>query len=249
MKKIIAAVLLISFSTFSANAAPSLGAFSLTGGLAHNSSVWGASGKQENFELDGTAKAVQNQSGVFTESFSSQFIEVGIGQWVSLGYEISDTIATPTNVVHERKTSAGQGGGTGLKNTISVDFKDLATTYIKINTPIGIYFKYGNVDTDMDIKEVMASGNSYANVSTSGSSTGMGYQKHIGDSGFGFRFEANYIELDNVKTNNGELSGALTCLNTGTCAGVNNGLNKVSASNLEGLAGKVALTYTLGRNN
>ena len=247
MKKIIAAVLLISFSTFSANAAPSLGAFSLTGGLAANNSVWGASGKQEGFELDGTAKAVQNQSGVFTESFSSQFIEVGVGQWVSLGYEISDNIATPTNVTQER--DAAINGGTFLKNEVSVTFQDLTTTYLKVNTPIGVYFKFGNVETDLDIKEVMASGNSYANVSTSGSSTGMGYQSHFGETGFGFRFEANYIELDGVKTDNGETAGALVCLNTGTCAGVNNGLNKVSASNLEGLAGKVALTYTLGRNN
>tara|TARA_B100000767_G_scaffold220491_1_gene208804 strand:- start:1038 stop:1778 length:741 start_codon:yes stop_codon:yes gene_type:complete len=246
MKKIIAAVLLISFSTFSANAAPSLGMFSLTGGLAANNSVWGASGKQEQFELDGTAQAVQNQSGVFTESFSSQFIEVGVGQWVSLGYEVSDNISTPTNVTQERDVAPN--GGTFLKNEISVTFQDLTTTYLKVNTPIGVYFKFGSVETDLDIKEVMSSGANYANVSTSGSSTGMGYQKHIGESGFGFRFEANYIELDGVKTDNGNTNGSLTCLNTGTCAGVNNGLNKVSASNLEGLTGKVALTYTLGRN-
>jgi hypothetical protein len=247
MKKIIAAVVLMSFSTVSAFAG--MGAFSITGGLASNNSVWGASGKQENFELDGTAKAVQNQSGVFTESFSSQFIEVGIGQWVSLGYElVPDSISTPTNVVHERKTSAGNGGGTGLKNTVSVDFNDLATTYIKINTPMGIYFKLGNVETDLDIKEVMASGNNYKNVNTSGTSTGLGYQRYIGESGFGFRFEANYIELDAVATNNGKNQGPLTCLNTGTCAGISNGLNKVSASNLEGLTGKVAITYTFGRN-
>ena len=245
MKKIIAAVVLMSFSTVSAFAG--MGAFSLTGGIATNNSVWGASGKQENFNLDGTARAVLNESGVFTETFTSQFIEVGVGQWVSLGYEIvPDSISTPTNVVHERKTSAQNGGGSNLKNTISVDFNDLQTTYIKINTPMGVYFKIGNVETDLDIKEVMASGNTYANVSTSGTSTGMGYQKYIGESGFGLRVEANYLELDNVTTNNGK--GTYTCLNTGACAGVGNGLNKVTASNLEGLTGKVALTYTFGRN-
>ena len=247
MKKIIAAVVLMSFSTLSANAA-SLGMFSLTGGLAQNNSVWGASASQQNFAIDGTAKKIENDSGVFTEGFGSYLLEVGIGQWISLGYElVPDSISTPTNVTHERKTSAGNGGGTGLKNTVSVDFNDMATTYIKINTPIGIYFKFGNVETDLDIKEVMASGNSYKNVSTDGTSTGAGYQKLIGDSGFGIRVEANYIELDAVQSDNGV--GNLVCLNTGSCATQLGGKNIVKASNMEGLTGKVALTYTFGRNN
>ena len=77
------------------------------------------------------------------------------------------------------------------------------TTYLKLNTPMGIYFKYGTVSTDLDIKETQHSGNTYANTSVDGTSIGAGYQKTLGERGFGFRIEGNYVELDNVTVNNG----------------------------------------------
>ena len=67
---------------------------------------------------------------------------------------------------------------------------------------------------------------------------GVGYQRFLGDSGFGFRFEGAYYEFDNVKTDNG----------AATATAANGGLNEISAKNLEGLSGKVALTYTFGKN-
>ena len=93
-------------------------------------------------------------------------------------------------------------------------------------------------ETDLDIKETVASGNTYKNVSTSGTSFGGGYQKFLGDSNFGIRLEGNYVEFDNVKTDNGAGSGSVA---TG-------GLNTVEANDLEGITGKIALTFTLGRN-
>jgi hypothetical protein len=235
MKKIIISAVFIMFSTISAKAAD-LSALSLTAGLATNSSVWGADGKETKNNEDNTTSRVTTRSGVFTESFSSQFIELGIGQWISLGYEHTpDSISTPQNVTNEGKTVATTGN---TKATVSVDFNDVNTTYIKINTPMGIYFKWGNVETDLDIKETVASGNTYKNVSTSGTSFGGGYQKFLGDSNFGIRLEGNYVEFDNVKTDNGAGSGSVA---TG-------GLNTVEANDLEGLTGKIALTFTLGRN-
>ena len=137
------------------------------------------------------------QSGVFTESFGSQFVELGIGRWISLGFEhVPDSISTPQNV------------NDGLvvlhaTSTVSVDFNDMNTTYLKLNTPMGIYFKYGTVSTDLDIKETQLSGNTYKNTSVDGTSMGAGYQKTFGERGFGFRIEGNYVELDNVTVNNG----------------------------------------------
>ena len=103
---------------------------------------------------------------------------------------------------------------------------------------MGIYIKYGNVSTDLDIKETQLSGNTYANKSVDGTSLGAGFQKTFGESGFGFRIEGNYVELDSVTVNNGVAKTA----GTGT-----NNFNEIKASNLEGLTGKVALTYTFGR--
>ena len=74
--------------------------FSITGGIAANNSVWGGTATQDEYNAVGTAiDATNKQSGVFTESFGSQFVELGIGRWISLGYEhVPDSISTPQNI-------------------------------------------------------------------------------------------------------------------------------------------------------
>ena len=71
---------------------------------------------------------------------------------------------------------------------------------------------------------------------------GAGYQKTFGERGFGFRIEGNYVDLDNVTVNNGVTKVG------GTWKLADGGFNEVQAKNLEGLTGKVALTYTFGRS-
>ena len=236
MKKLITTIAFIALSTVSAKAID-MEMFSITGGLAANNSVWGATAQQDEYSSsnDGTKDASNKQSGVFTESFSSQFVELGIGRWISFGFEhVPDSISTPQNI--------NSGGGNGSANDtskVSVDFNDMDTTYLKLNTPMGIYFKWGNVSTDLDIKETQDSGNTYKNTSVDGTSMGAGYQKTFGERGFGFRIEGNYVELDNVTVNNGVTKTAGTGLNN---------FKEIKASNLEGLTGKVALTYTFGRS-
>jgi hypothetical protein len=55
-----------------------------------------------------------------------------------------------------------------------------------------------------------------------------------------------YLELDNVKADNGIASGT----NIGTTAvaldGTSTTRNEIEASHLEGLTAKIALTYTIG---
>ena len=233
MKKLITTIAFIALSTVSAKAIDTE-MFSITGGIAANQSVFGASAKQDEYNALGTAIDASNkQSGVFTESFGSQFVELGIGRWISLGYEhVPDSISTPQNV---------NSGNAGDTSKVSVDFNDMNTTYLKLNTPMGIYFKYGAVSTDLDIKETQLSGNTYKNTSVDGTSMGAGYQKTLGERGFGFRIEGNYVELDNVTVNNGVAK-------VGALGRADGGFNEIKATNLEGLTGKVALTYTFGRS-
>ncbi|MDA9996419.1 hypothetical protein N9E23_03655 [Candidatus Pelagibacter sp.] len=233
MKKLITTIAFIALSTVSAKAID-MEMFSITGGIAANSSVWGATATQDEYNAAGTAIDASNkQSGVFTESFGSQFVELGIGKYVTLGFEhVPDSISTPQNI------NTGNSGNDTSK--VSVDFNDMNTTYLKLNTPMGIYLKYGTVSTDLDIKETQLSGNTYKNTSVDGTSLGAGYQKTFGERGFGFRIEGNYVELDNVTVNNGVTKTG------GTAA--NHGFAEVKAKNLEGLTGKVALTYTFGRS-
>jgi hypothetical protein len=53
------------------------------------------------------------------------------------------------------------------------------------------------------------------------------------------RIEGSYMQLDDVTTDNGVTASG------GSSA--NGGQNKIDASNLEGLNGKIALTFTLGK--
>ena len=239
MKKLITTIAFIALSTVSAKAID-MEIFSITGGIAANNSVFGATAKQDDYNAAGTTITNSDtEHGVFTDGFGSQFIELGIGKWISLGFEhVPDSISTPQNVNDNGST----GGSGGTTSKVSVDFNDMNTTYLKLNTPMGIYFKYGTVSTDLDIKETQLSANTYKNTSVDGTSMGAGYQKTIGESGFGFRIEGNYVDLDNVTVNN----GVGTSTSGGTPA--NGGFSEVKATNLEGLTGKVALTYTFGRS-
>jgi hypothetical protein len=231
MKKLITTFAFIALSAVSAKAIE-MEMFSITAGLAANQGVFGASALETNRNETNTVQTIKKESGVFTESYGSQFIELGIGRFISLGYEHTpDSVSTPTNTTRH---------GAAAEANVSVDFNDLNTTYIKINLPGGIYAKAGSVETDLDIKEVMGSGSTYANVSTTGSMMGIGYQTFIKDTGLGLRFEGSYMELDNVTTSNGVAVDGATV--------TNGGRNQIDAKNLEGLTGKVALTYTFGKS-
>ena len=235
MKKIIVTIAFLALSTISAKAID-FSNFEVTAGIAHNEGVFGATARERNENQSGVVVSDKKESGVFTEGYSSYLIELGIGQYVSLGYEHTpDSVSTPSNT-----SRVGNAAGT---NTVSVDFNDLNTTYVKLNLPIfeNFYAKYGLVSTDLDIRESMGSASTYSNVSTDGTTMGLGYDRQIKETGFGFRFETSYLELDNVTTNNGVAAGTVSTTNAAS-------RNQVDASNLEGLTAKVALTYTFGRN-
>ena len=229
MRKILTIVSLLSVISFNANALDSSDV-SATVGIAANSAVYGASAKETNRAEDNTIKTTQSESGVFTDSHASGFIELNIGEFVSLGYEHTpDSITTP---------QADRTTNTNANTTVSVDFNDLNIAYLKLNTPFGVYVKAGYVETDLDIKESMASGSTYQNVSTEGTVMGIGFAKAIGDSPASIRVEGSYMSLDDVTTSNG--------VSTTGGSIANGGRNQIDASNLEGLNAKIALTFTFG---
>lgn len=231
MKKIIITLAVLLFST-SVNARD-LSMFSITAGIAGNQSIFAGKATETNENDSSAIVSTKNESAVFMDGYQSGFVELGIGPYISFGYEHTpDSISTPTNETRELVA----------KSTVSVDFNDLNTTYIKINLPRtgGAFIKAGTVETDLDIKEVMASGRTYNNVSTEGTMFGVGYAKQLGDSAFDIRIEGSYLDLDNVSTSNGVASGAATVANSGR--------NQIDTKYMEGLTGKIALTLTLGRN-
>ena len=232
MKKFIIALSILALGTVSSQAIDR-SAFSLTAGIAANQGVFGASATETNLQEDNSAGHVKKESGVFTDGYASSFIELGIGDLLSLGYEHTpDSVTTPTNTTREDHAD---------ENNVKVDFNDLDTIYVKLNLPFaaGMYLKAGSVSTDLDITET-GSSNTYKNVSTDGTMFGVGYSKFLGDSPIGLRIEGSYLELDNVSTDNGVSA-------TGGSES-NGGRNQIDAKNLEGLNAKIALTITLGKD-
>ena len=229
MRKILTVISVLSLISFNANALER-GDISATIGVAANSAVYGASAKETNRDDSSNIRRTASESGVFTESHTSGFIELNVGEFVSLGYEHTpDSITTP---------QADRTTNTNAKTTVSVDFNDLNIAYLKLNTPFGVYLKAGLVETDLDIKESMASGSTYSNVSTEGTIMGIGYNKALGER-LAVRVEGSYMELDDVSTSNGVAADGSTV--------ANGGRNQIDASNLEGVNGKIALTFTLGK--
>ena len=181
MKKIIIMVALLAMSTVSAKAIslpamPDLGNFELTVGMAQNQGVFGATATETNEDAEGVTDTghIKKESGVFTDGYSSQFIEIGVGKYLSFGFHhVPDSISTPENI------NTGKGGSDTSK--VSVDFNDLNTTYAKFNVPGGMYIKYGWLETDLDIRETQLSGNTYKNQSTEGTSWGAGFERTLGE--------------------------------------------------------------------
>ena len=230
MRKILTVISVVSLISFNAQALERSD-FSATVGVAANSAVYGASAKETNRAEDNTIKTIKKESGAFTDSHSSMFLELNVGQYVSFGYEhVPDTITTP---------EADRLDNKNRKTSATVDFNDLNTAYIKVNIPGGVYLKAGVVETDLDIKETIGSGRKYRNASTEGTVMGVGYNRFLGESAFSVRIEGSYMELDDVTSDNGVSATG------GTIA--NGGRNQIDASNLEGLNAKVALTFTLGK--
>ena len=229
MRKILTIISMVSLMSFSANAVD-VSSMSVTAGIAMNNAVYGASAKETNRNDSNTITQVKKESGVFVEDHQSVFGELNMGEFVSVGFEHTpDSISTPQN---KRVTN------TNATTTVSVDFNDLNIAYLKFNLPGGVYLKAGYAETDLDIKESMASGSTYRNVSTEGTLIGIGYSKPLGDRGLALRVEGSYLQLDDVTTDNGVSASGATV--------ANGGRNQIDASNLEGLNGKVALTYTFG---
>ena len=100
MRKILTVISVLSLISFNANALERSD-LSATIGLAANSAVYGASAKETNRDESNTVQHIKNESGVFTESHTSGFIELNVGEFISVGYEHTpDSISTPTFLLH-----------------------------------------------------------------------------------------------------------------------------------------------------
>ena len=204
MKKLFISAVFAIFSASSAMSA-SLSDLNLSLGVSGNYAAFAGEGLERNFDESGTLRTTTEEYGAFTDSVGSVFVEVGMGDVLSVGIDyVPSEIATPENVSREGTGSSAAGNDNQPGNSkVQVDFEDLTTYYVKVNLPLGgTYLKAGFHETDVLVNETMSSGNTYANTSTEGYSAGLGYN-HSLDNGLSVRAEVVAMSFEDVETNNG----------------------------------------------
>tara|TARA_B100001057_G_scaffold97953_1_gene94730 strand:- start:755 stop:1414 length:660 start_codon:yes stop_codon:yes gene_type:complete len=215
MKKIIATIVAFVFSTSAY--AVDLSSFSVGATLNHG--IYGANGKEVNFDhLGAVGKTTKKDGAAFVDSYATLFFELDIGDVVSLGLSYApDAISTPKNINDD------EGGTDDI--TVEADFNDLTTVYLLAKSPIGIYGKIGFSQMDIDVKSTNA-GTYKDPGTTDGHEIAIGYMHEI-DNGISVRVEVAYHEFEDVKADNGKSSDV--------------DANKITITNMEGATGRISL--------
>jgi len=231
MKKLISVAV---FAIFSASSAMSAGLSDITPsiGLSYNQAGFAAEGNERVGSDTGTLQSVTEEYGAFAEQYGSIFLELGFGDAIALGIEyVPSGIDSPENTSRESEDSSVGSNGAG-NSKVSATFEDLTTVYAKINIlPLGgTYMKLGYAKVDVKINEVMESGNTYADVDTSGYTAGIGYNYEVAN-GFAIRAEVMASQFDDVTTNNGVTTASVS----------NGGKNVVQVESMWGAKGTISL--------
>ena len=194
MKKILAtlAAVIFSTSTFAADLSQ------LSVGISGNYGLYGADGKEENYDSGGTLERTTKKEGAaFVDTYATIFAEFAMNDQVSIGlsYAPSD-VETPQNV------NSGEGGaGENTEIKVKASFEELTTLYILAKSSIGVYGKIGVSTMDIDVSSENAG--TYADPGTTdGHEIAIGYD-HEAAEGMSVRAELAYHEFDNVSANNG----------------------------------------------
>ena len=215
MKKIIATIVALIFST----SAYAVELSNLSVGASLNHGIYGADGKEENFDHLGVlGKTTKKDGAAFVDSYATLFVELAFTDVVSLGVSYApDAISTPTNINDD------EGGTDDI--TVKADFNDLTTVYLLAKSPIGIYGKVGYSQMDIDVQSTNAG--TYADPGTTdGMEIALGYEHEAAD-GVSIRAEIAYHDFEDVKANNSKTS--------------NVDANKITITNMQGATGRISL--------
>ena len=201
MKKLFISAVFAIFSASSAMSA-SIDDLNFSLGISGSQAAFAGEGIERNFDESGALRTVTEEYGAFTDSVASVFVEIGLGEVVSLGIDyVPGEIGTPENTSREGTNGTEQPNAGSTK--VQVDFEDLTTYYVKINLPLGnTYLKAGFHDTNVVINESVDSGNKYADTTTEGYSAGLGYAHELSN-GLAVRAEVIGMSFEDVKANNG----------------------------------------------
>jgi hypothetical protein len=219
MKKLISALFatlcLVSFQTSSqANDV----SFSI--GLAGNQGAYHARGTEILGDPDDPKSintgSITQEAGVFEDSHPSVFVELNIGDNMSVGAEFAmDDITTPSNTNARLDRLASNGNGnptpTQVTNTAKASFSDKTTVYIQARLLGGLYSKIMYHTVNVVSEENLGTGGSYPDATIEGLGIGMGYQHDFDDLGVFIRAELTASGYEDVQAvNTGDVNKVIT---------------------------------------
>jgi hypothetical protein len=168
---------------------------------------------------------------VLAHSYGSIFAEFSIEQamGLTLGVEYA---AESIDLEQETRSIRAEGGADAGADSgdqlIDASVEDITTIYVAL--PIGTsgaYVRAGYVMAELQTKETLTTGSTYANVDMEGTTVGAGYMGTIGDRGF-YKLEGTYTEYDKMGLNGSQ---------AGSAAG---NFNKIDAQ-ISGVAARLAV--------
>ncbi len=176
-------------------------------GVVLGKGVWAATGEETNIDNNTTDTAQTGSKsgtkdrkghGAFTDTVQGIFAEYDNGPF-SIGLQLNASVDTPeaTNV-----QQSDASGSTQNTNKVKASFANERMIYAIADAPVlGLYLKVGYSIVDVETKENLATGATYADEETHGIHVGIGSEIDLG--GASVRIEVMGSEYDDVSATDG----------------------------------------------
>ena len=173
-------------------------------GIAGNQGGYHAVGTEFiNQTADQTMANTTQEAGVFEDSHTSVFVELNVGDNMTVGYEYAiDDIDTPSNTHLKVDKVTGAASGSQKTNTAQATFSDKTTVYLQARLLGGLYSKIMYHSVDVTTNESLGTGGAYGDVSVEGIGIGLGYQHDLEDFNMFLRAEVTASGYDSVEAIN-----------------------------------------------
>ena len=173
-------------------------------GVAGNQGGYHAVGTEIISQTADQSKAeVTQEAGVFEDTHPSVFVELNIGDNMSVGAEFAlDDIETPQNTNAKVDKRTGAASGSFSTNTAKATFSDKTTVYIQARMLGGLYTKIMYHNVNVISEESLATGGAYGDATVEGLGLGIGYQYDLDDLGMFVRAEVTASGYEDVKAIN-----------------------------------------------
>ena len=202
MKKIISAIFAtMCLVAFQAPAQAVDVSFSV--GLAGNQGGYHARGTELIAQTaDQSTAEVTSEAGVFEDSHPSFFLELNLGDNMTVGAEFAmDDIETPQNT-NIKIDQTGTAAAASRTNTAKATFSDKNTIYIQARMLGGLYTKIMYHNVNVISEESLATGGAYGDATVEGLGLGIGYQYDVEDLGIFVRAEVTASGYEDIKAIN-----------------------------------------------